>query len=62
MRKLLNTMRRFGRNEEGAALVEYAVLLGIILAVGIAVFASIGSNANAIFTSLSTLMNSAANP
>jgi Flp pilus assembly pilin Flp len=62
MRKFLNNMQKFGKNEEGAALVEYAVLLGIILAVGIAVFGSIGSNANAIFTSLSTLMQSAANP
>jgi pilus assembly protein Flp/PilA len=62
MRKFLNMVQNFVKNEEGAALVEYAVLLGIILAVGVAVFSSIGSNANGIFTSLSTLMDTAANP
>jgi pilus assembly protein Flp/PilA len=62
MRKFLNMVQNFVKNEEGAALVEYAVLLGIILAVGVAVFGSIGSNANGIFTSLSTLMDTAANP
>jgi Flp pilus assembly pilin Flp len=62
MRKFLNMVQNFVKNEEGAALVEYAVLLGIILAVGVAVFSSIGSNANCIFTSLSTLMDTAANP
>ncbi len=60
MRKLLNTMYRFSKDEEGAALVEYAVLLGIILAVSVAVFSSIGSNTKVIFTALSTMMASAA--
>ena len=62
MRKLLNTMQRFCKDEEGAALVEYAVLLGIILAVTVTVFSSIGSNTSTIFGSLSTMMGSAATP
>ena len=60
MRKFLNSMRKFGKNEDGAALVEYAVLLGIILAVGVLVFGSIGSNANTIFSSLNSMMGQAA--
>ena len=60
MRKLINGMQRFCKDEEGAALVEYAVLLGIILAVSVAVFSSIGSNTSLIFTALSTMLSSAA--
>jgi Flp pilus assembly pilin Flp len=60
MRKFLNKMKKFCKNEEGAALVEYAVLLGIILAVGVAIFGSIGTSANTIFTNLNVLMGSAA--
>jgi Flp pilus assembly pilin Flp len=62
MRKLLSSMQSFARNEEGAALVEYAVILGIILAVTVAVMSNIGSSANSIFTQLSTMMSSAATP
>jgi len=62
MRKLLNTVQGFCKDEEGAALVEYAVILGIILAVTVAVMSSIGSSANTIFTSLSSMMSSAATP
>ena len=62
MRKLLNSVQGFSKNEEGAALVEYAVILGIILAVTVAVMSSIGSSANKIFTSLSTMMATAATP
>ena len=62
MRKLLNTLYRFRKDEEGAALVEYAVLLGIILAVTVTVFSSIGTNTKTIFGSLSTMMGSAASP
>ena len=60
MRKLLNSMKRFGKNDDGAALVEYAVLLGIILAVTVGTFTAIGGSASTIFTNLQTLMASAA--
>ena len=59
MRKLLNTVQSFCKDEEGAALVEYAVILGIILAVTVAVMSSIGSSANTIFTGLQTMMSAA---
>ena len=38
MRKLLGTLTKFGKDEDGAALIEYTVLLGIML---VAVIASI---------------------
>ena len=62
MRKFLSSVQSFSKNEEGAALVEYAVILGIILAVTVAVMSNIGSSANSIFTQLSTMMSSAATP
>jgi pilus assembly protein Flp/PilA len=39
MRKALQSMKRLKRDEEGAALVEYTVLLGIML---VAVITTIG--------------------
>jgi pilus assembly protein Flp/PilA len=62
MRKLLTVLQGFCREEEGAALVEYAVLLGIILAVTVGVFSSIGGSTSTIFGALSTMMGSAATP
>jgi pilus assembly protein Flp/PilA len=60
MRKLLISLSRFRKDEEGAALVEYAVLLGIILAVTVGTFTAIGGSTSTIFTALSTLMAAAA--
>ncbi|TWA99147.1 Flp family type IVb pilin [Bradyrhizobium stylosanthis] len=62
MRKFLEKIRVLRSDEGGAALVEYAVLLGIILAVTVGVFATIGSSAQTIFGSVNTLMSNAANP
>jgi len=39
MRKFLGTLKNLGKDEEGAALIEYTVLLGIML---VAVIATIG--------------------
>ena len=39
MRKFLGTLVKFGKDEEGAALIEYTVLLGILL---VAVIVTIG--------------------
>jgi pilus assembly protein Flp/PilA len=39
MRKLLGALKKFGKDEEGAALIEYTVLLGILL---VAVIVTIG--------------------
>jgi pilus assembly protein Flp/PilA len=47
-------------DEDGASFLEYTVLLGIILAVSIAVLTAVGGYANEIWVALSGLMKSAA--
>lgn len=59
MRELLFFLQRLRKDDDGAALVEYAVLLGIILAVGVGIFSAIGSQTSGIFASLSTMLTSA---
>ena len=41
MKKLGNVMRRFHDEEEGAALIEYSILVGIISATAIAAVAAV---------------------
>jgi Flp pilus assembly pilin Flp len=60
MRKLLSSIRQFRRDEGGAALVEYVVILGVILAVSLAVLVSIGTNANLIFSAVNSALATAA--
>ena len=42
MRKFLGTLTKFGKDEEGAALIEYTVLLGILLVAVIATIILVG--------------------
>jgi pilus assembly protein Flp/PilA len=60
MRKLLNKVQRFRKDEDGAALVEYVIILGLILAVSLVVLTSIGNNANLIFTAVNNALAAAA--
>jgi pilus assembly protein Flp/PilA len=57
MRKLLNTVQSFCRDEEGAALVEYAVLLGVLLGVTILVITTLGTNVSNKFAAANTALN-----
>jgi pilus assembly protein Flp/PilA len=43
MTKALNAIKRFSADEDGAALVEYTVLLGIMLVAVIATIVLVGS-------------------
>ena len=43
MRKLLGALKKFGKDEEGAALIEYTVLLGILLVAVIATITLVGT-------------------
>ena len=54
------SLSAFVRDEGGAALVEYAVILGIILAVSVATLTAIGGDVSTIFSKLLTFMDSAA--
>jgi pilus assembly protein Flp/PilA len=42
MSKFLSVVRRLGKDEEGASLIEYTVLLGILLIAVIAVIGAVG--------------------
>jgi pilus assembly protein Flp/PilA len=43
MRMALALLRRFGKDEEGAALIEYTVLLGIMLVAVITTISFVGN-------------------
>jgi len=43
MRKFLGSLTKLGKDEEGAALIEYTVLLGIMLVAVIATIVLVGS-------------------
>ena len=56
MRKFLNEIQKFGKDEEGASLVEYCVLLGVLVAGTITAMQLMGTNAAKMFTYASTLL------
>ena len=43
MSKFLGTLKKLGKDEDGAALIEYTVLLGIMLVAVIATIVLVGS-------------------
>jgi pilus assembly protein Flp/PilA len=53
MRKLVT---RFAKNEEGAALVEYGLLVALIAAVCIGAVTTLGANINTVFTNIAALI------
>jgi pilus assembly protein Flp/PilA len=58
---LLQLSRRFAeflKNEEGPTAVEYAVMLALIVVVCIAAITSLGTNANATFTTVANAISS----
>ena len=58
MTKVLNLAKRFAADEEGAAMIEYAVLVGIIT---VAVIVTIGLLGTAINTQLQAACNAVKN-
>ena len=57
MTKVVNLAKRFVADEEGAALVEYTVLIGIMLVAVIAAIISVGNWVNTKWTNLNTALN-----
>jgi pilus assembly protein Flp/PilA len=47
-----NLLQKFRRDEDGAAMVEYAVLLGLITAAVIATITLLGTDVSTIFTNV----------
>ena len=52
MRKLVGVVKKLAADEEGAALIEYTVLLGILLIAVIATIALVGGWINTQWTTL----------
>jgi pilus assembly protein Flp/PilA len=47
---------RFVKNDEGAALVEYGMLVGLIAAVCIVAVTALGAGINTVFTTINTAL------
>jgi pilus assembly protein Flp/PilA len=52
MRNALNLMKRLGRDEKGAALVEYTVLLGVMLVAVVGTIVLVGGWVNTKWSAL----------
>jgi len=56
MRQALQLVKRLGKDEKGAALVEYTVLLGIMLVAVISTIVLVGGWVNTKWTALWTVL------
>ena len=50
MSKLVQSVRKFLKGEDGPTAVEYAVMLALIIMVCVLAITGLGSNANQVFT------------
>ena len=57
MKKLITLAKRFRDDENGAALIEYTVLLGIMVVAVIATIIAVGGWVNDKWTALNTQIN-----
>ena len=57
MKKLGTFFHGLHKDESGAAFIEYTVLLGVLLAVGVGIIVAIGTWANGRWTALNTAVN-----
>ncbi len=60
MKKLINSFVVMTKDESGAAMPEYALLLGLIAAIAIGTLSSMGTNINTIFSKTNSALASAA--
>lgn len=56
MRKSLALLKRFAREENGASMIEYAVLVGLITAALVGVLVAIGGNVQGRFQAVATAL------
>ena len=56
MQRIKNITRKFMRDEEGATMVEYGLMLALIAIVCVLAISALGGNLNLIFSN-STLLN-----
>ena len=60
MRKSLALLKRFGREENGASMVEYAVLVGLITAGLVAIIGALGGEVLEDFTAVEAALQGGA--
>ena len=58
MKKFASKVSRFLKSEDGPTAVEYAVMLALIVIVCLTAIQSIGTNANATFTTIANELGS----
>ena len=54
MKKMMRTMGRLWRDEQGQDIAEYAVMLAVILIIVVGTIRLIGNNANSTFSSVAS--------
>lgn len=59
MSAFTQAIRNFARSEDGPTAVEYAVMLALIVVVCLTTIRTLGTNANATFTKVSSSLTSA---
>ncbi|TFH85593.1 hypothetical protein EQG41_16800 [Billgrantia azerbaijanica] len=59
MNKLMQGIKRFWKDEEGTEVVEWALVCGLLVAAGAALYVSIGGSVNSIMSRIDTLLSSA---
>jgi len=57
MRKYLNSVTKFKKDEDGAALIEYTVLLGILVIAVVAIITAVGTWVNSQWATLNSSLN-----
>ena len=57
MRNLVKMLSNFRKDEDGAALIEYTVLLGILVVAVIAIIIAVGTWVNGQWAALNTAVN-----
>lgn len=53
---MINTLRRLVRDEEGATMVEYGIMVALIAAVSIGIIAGLGAQVKTAFTNVNSSM------
>jgi pilus assembly protein Flp/PilA len=57
---IMNKLFQFIKDEDGASMVEYALLLALIAVVAITILTTMGSNVSSIFKTISDSLTAAA--
>jgi pilus assembly protein Flp/PilA len=57
LNKLVSAAKSFSRDERGASLVEYSVLVGLITAALVAAIVALSGQISAAFTAISTVLS-----